>query len=303
MAVNLGAGLDYLLSGDIATGPIVGVPGTQPIKMVMVPRAAEGNQSAQPAVISGERITVSADVSASGIPAAAQQFIPAPIVVNAAYPASAAGTEKMHKILPGDSLSKIARLYYRDSDLWRTICEANRDVLSDCSNIRVGVSLRIPAVDSGTWTQVASQNAGGGNETADNSSAIAADGRVYYDVAMPEYVPAQVAVQTGFTAAPASSYVEGAPVAAPAAVPTIAQIAAVPVAGHQAALNTAGRVMYDIPAVVFAVGTTMNAQPAPTATPVPQPTAAPAPASAASMMVEHAFPAVDTSVPMIGSSN
>jgi nucleoid-associated protein YgaU len=47
-------------------------------------------------------------------------------------------------IKKGDTLSKIAREYYGDANLYPQIFEANRDVLEDPNKIKVGQKLRIP---------------------------------------------------------------------------------------------------------------------------------------------------------------
>jgi nucleoid-associated protein YgaU len=44
----------------------------------------------------------------------------------------------------GDTLSKIAKDYYGDAQLYAQIFEANRDVLKDPNKIQVGQKLRIP---------------------------------------------------------------------------------------------------------------------------------------------------------------
>ncbi len=44
----------------------------------------------------------------------------------------------------GDTLSKIAREYYGDANLYPQIFEANRDILKDPNKIQVGQKLRIP---------------------------------------------------------------------------------------------------------------------------------------------------------------
>lgn len=50
----------------------------------------------------------------------------------------------------GDSLAKIARAVYGDSDKWRLICNANRNVIRDCNNISAGMVLIIPADNGST---------------------------------------------------------------------------------------------------------------------------------------------------------
>lgn len=49
-----------------------------------------------------------------------------------------------HVVKAGDSLSKIAELFYGDPKLYPKIFEANRDILSDPNKIRPGQRLRIP---------------------------------------------------------------------------------------------------------------------------------------------------------------
>ncbi len=45
----------------------------------------------------------------------------------------------------GDSLAKIAKACYGDSNKWVDICNANRGVVADCNNIKRGMTLVIPA--------------------------------------------------------------------------------------------------------------------------------------------------------------
>ena len=45
----------------------------------------------------------------------------------------------------GDSLAKIAKACYGDSNKWVEICNANRGVVADCNNIKRGMTLVIPA--------------------------------------------------------------------------------------------------------------------------------------------------------------
>ncbi|MEO0357339.1 MAG: LysM peptidoglycan-binding domain-containing protein, partial [Pseudomonadota bacterium] len=50
-----------------------------------------------------------------------------------------------HVVRPGDTLAKLAIRYYGDKDLFDRIFNANRDVLSDPEQLRIGIALRIPA--------------------------------------------------------------------------------------------------------------------------------------------------------------
>lgn len=56
----------------------------------------------------------------------------------------AAPEARTYTIKPGDSLYRIARLAYGDSSRWREILEANRDVIPDETNLKVGTTIRIP---------------------------------------------------------------------------------------------------------------------------------------------------------------
>ncbi len=58
---------------------------------------------------------------------------------------STAAPEQNHTVKPGDTLSKIAKQYYGDSDAYMTIFEANRDQLKNPDLIRVGQVLKIPS--------------------------------------------------------------------------------------------------------------------------------------------------------------
>ena len=50
-----------------------------------------------------------------------------------------------YRIMPGDSLSSIARRFLRSANRWRHLYELNRDVIGDPNNIRVGTVIRVPA--------------------------------------------------------------------------------------------------------------------------------------------------------------
>ena len=59
-------------------------------------------------------------------------------------PASTVGAGKTYVVVKGDSLSKIAKREYGDANKWRTIHEANKDVISDPDLIYPGQELKIP---------------------------------------------------------------------------------------------------------------------------------------------------------------
>lgn len=49
-----------------------------------------------------------------------------------------------YTVVKGDSLSRIAKQQYGDASKWRTIYEANRDLIKDPDLIYPGQSLKIP---------------------------------------------------------------------------------------------------------------------------------------------------------------
>lgn len=65
----------------------------------------------------------------------------ADIAVDATLPVPA----KVHLVVAGDTLSKIAKQYYGDAGLYMKIFEANKDQLKDPDKIKVGQKLNIPA--------------------------------------------------------------------------------------------------------------------------------------------------------------
>jgi nucleoid-associated protein YgaU len=51
---------------------------------------------------------------------------------------------RIHEVVSGDTLSKIAKAVYGDASKYPKIFEANRDQLSDPDKIKVGQKLKIP---------------------------------------------------------------------------------------------------------------------------------------------------------------
>ncbi len=51
---------------------------------------------------------------------------------------------RTHSVQSGDTLSKIAKQFYGDANMYMKIFEANKDQLSDPNKIRVGQILKIP---------------------------------------------------------------------------------------------------------------------------------------------------------------
>src|SRR5256885_370596 len=58
--------------------------------------------------------------------------------------AAQAEPERIHEVVAGETLGKIAQHYYGKASLYPKIFEANRDVLSDPDKIKVGQRLRVP---------------------------------------------------------------------------------------------------------------------------------------------------------------
>ena len=59
-------------------------------------------------------------------------------------PTSTFGSGKTYIVAKGDSLSKIAQREYGDANKWRTIYEANRDLIKDPDLIYPGQELKVP---------------------------------------------------------------------------------------------------------------------------------------------------------------
>ena len=51
----------------------------------------------------------------------------------------------VHTVVAGDTLSKIAKIYLGDANAYMKLFEANRDILKDPNQIKVGQAIKIPA--------------------------------------------------------------------------------------------------------------------------------------------------------------
>ena len=58
--------------------------------------------------------------------------------------ASPIGSAKIYVVVKGDSLSKIAKREYGDANKWRTIYEANKELIRDPDLIYPGQELKVP---------------------------------------------------------------------------------------------------------------------------------------------------------------
>jgi LysM domain len=72
--------------------------------------------------------------------------IQAPAAAAAAAAVGAASTPaaRTYTVQPGDSLSKISKQFYGDSNMYMKIFDANKDKLSDPDKIKAGMNLLIP---------------------------------------------------------------------------------------------------------------------------------------------------------------
>jgi nucleoid-associated protein YgaU len=62
----------------------------------------------------------------------------------APQPTDTVGSGKTYVVVEGDSLSKIAKREYGDANKWRTIYEANKDLINDPDLIYPGQELKVP---------------------------------------------------------------------------------------------------------------------------------------------------------------
>jgi 5'-nucleotidase len=62
----------------------------------------------------------------------------------ASYNAPAATSGRTHVVAKGETLFKLARMYYQDASRWKDIYQANQSTLADPNLIRVGQELVIP---------------------------------------------------------------------------------------------------------------------------------------------------------------
>jgi nucleoid-associated protein YgaU len=59
-------------------------------------------------------------------------------------PTGTIGSGKTYVVVEGDSLSRIAKREYGDANKWRTIYEANKDLINDPDLIYPGQELKVP---------------------------------------------------------------------------------------------------------------------------------------------------------------
>lgn len=74
----------------------------------------------------------------------AQQTAPAAAASVSAGASSGATSGRTYTVVRGDTLSGIAKQFYKDANQWPRIFDANRDILSNPDRISPGQNLRIP---------------------------------------------------------------------------------------------------------------------------------------------------------------
>jgi nucleoid-associated protein YgaU len=73
---------------------------------------------------------------------------PAVAVPNLAAVTQSATSAQSYVVKPGDSLMKIARDMYGDPNKWTVIYNENRDTLERPNQLKIGQTIRIPALPS-----------------------------------------------------------------------------------------------------------------------------------------------------------
>ncbi|AOS44630.1 LysM domain/BON superfamily protein [Lacunisphaera limnophila] len=123
---------------------------------VTLPEGDKVPSPAEPVVAPAEDFTFSVDtlrtVRTRPAPPAPARVTPAPPAATSATPARsvanppapAATAARQHVVRPGDTLSKLAQQYYNNRAKWRDIYAANRNVMRNEGDLKVGMQLKIP---------------------------------------------------------------------------------------------------------------------------------------------------------------
>lgn len=160
---TLTAALDGFLFSDPSAGLVVNAPtySTQPTANTGA--VTFTSQPAPAPAAKQETVITTNEQAVSAINALAQPTQDAMTYINT-FVADNLPTDTTiacggsYTIKSGDSLAKIAKACYGDSNKWTVICAANK--LGDCNNIRAGVALVIPDSNSvPANSQVANQTA------------------------------------------------------------------------------------------------------------------------------------------------
>jgi tetratricopeptide (TPR) repeat protein len=109
--------------------------------MVLPENSAAPGPAVEPAEDFAFSVNTAPTVRTRPAPAPAR-VTPAPPTPVPATPA--ATTPRRHVVRPGDTLSKLSQQYYGNRTRWRDIYTANRNVMKNDSDLKVGMELRIP---------------------------------------------------------------------------------------------------------------------------------------------------------------
>jgi LysM repeat protein len=128
---------------DPAVLPPAPAPAAAPVRAPSVSTAAAptvgtGPPAAAPVVAAAPAPPPASPARVAAVPAAA-----APASVPAAAPV-ATPAERVHVVTAGDTLSSLCRRYYGSPSYWPQLQQANRSVLGDGNELKVGMRLRIP---------------------------------------------------------------------------------------------------------------------------------------------------------------
>ncbi len=137
--------IDPALLPPAPSAPVAAAPTATPSTPVAAAPAA-----VTPAVETAPTVPSAPGASGMASPAVAApapQFGVATRPPAGVTPPSPAGAARMHIVAQGDTLSNLSRRYYGAMSYWPQLKQANRDVLGDKEDLKLGMRLRIPPLD------------------------------------------------------------------------------------------------------------------------------------------------------------
>lgn len=121
--------------------------GNLPVSIDAAPAPAASGPAVAPAEPAGS-VAFSLDPVPTVRTRPAPTRAPAPVVTpprkTEPAPAPAPAVARTHTVRPGDTLSKLAQQYYNNRARWRDIYAANRGVMKNEGDLKVGMQLKIP---------------------------------------------------------------------------------------------------------------------------------------------------------------
>lgn len=129
---------------DTATGDLVSARDQLRQTQAQAAATALENQQLKTRLALAGSLPASAVPSRPGAPS-----VPPPLAETTPAPAAAStpaspAAPRFHTVVPGDSLTRIARQYYGSASRWNEILEANRDIIRNPDSLALGTRLRIP---------------------------------------------------------------------------------------------------------------------------------------------------------------